>query len=83
MSDRRYSRDTLNFLMVRSALGNAPALPGARLEPSGTFLFPSFETPREGARLLQRQRRSRCAGMRSLGCCAVYSGISGSTSDAS
>ena len=25
----------------------------------------SFETPRERARLLQRQRRSRCAGMRS------------------
>jgi len=30
--------------MVRSAPGSAPALSGARLEPSGTALLPSFET---------------------------------------
>jgi hypothetical protein len=31
--------------MVRSASGSALALSDARLEPSGTWLLPSFETP--------------------------------------
>jgi hypothetical protein len=39
--------------MVRSAFDSALALSGARLEPSGTAPSPSFETPREGARLLR------------------------------
>jgi hypothetical protein len=32
---------------VRSAFRQRPALSGARLEPSGTVLLPSFETPRD------------------------------------
>jgi putative peptidoglycan lipid II flippase len=39
--------------MVRSAFRQRAALSGARLEPSGTALLPSFETPREDARLLR------------------------------
>ena len=39
--------------MVRSAFGSVLTLPNACLEPSGACLFPSFETPREGALLLR------------------------------
>jgi hypothetical protein len=47
--------------MVRSTFGGALALSSARLEPSGTSQFPSFETPRDRtAQALERAAPHTC-----------------------